>query len=158
MRSGMAWPWAMAAALVLTVVANVALLVSANAPGAAQVEPDYYRRALAWDSTQAARARSTALGWRTEAGFGEAQAGGSPLVLTLRDAAGAPVAGATVEVEAVHNLATGDPARWTLDERAPGRYEALARPGRAGRWELRVSATRGGDRFVTTLHAEAPAP
>jgi len=26
----------------------------------------------------------------------------------------------------------------------------------AGRWELDVTATRGADRFVSVLHAEAP--
>jgi nitrogen fixation protein FixH len=154
----MAWPWAMAAVLALTVVANVALLVSANAPGAAQVEPDYYRRALAWDSTQAERARSAALGWRAEAGFGAATASGTPLSLSLRDAAGAPVEGALVEVDGLHNLAAGGPVRWRLVERSPGLHEAFVRPGRAGRWELRVTATRGAERFVAVLHAEAGAP
>ena len=65
MKSGAAWPWAIAAVLGLTVVANIMLWRAANAPGTNDLEPDYYRRAIAWDSTQAARVRSARLGWRS---------------------------------------------------------------------------------------------
>jgi len=151
-----AWPLAIVAVLAVTVAANVVLLVQASAPGATQVEPDYYRRALAWDSTQAERARSAALGWRAEAAFGKPGAGGTPLSLTLRDASGRAVTGARLELAAVHNLERGGPTRWLLAEEAPGAYGTLVRSARAGRWELRLTATREAERYVCVLHAEAP--
>ena len=154
MKPAAAWPLALVAVLALTVIANVALLAAANAPGAAQVEPDYYRRALAWDSTQAERARSAALGWRAEAAFMATAERGSRLEVSLRDVHRGPVAGAELEVLAIHNLEPGPPARWRLEEIAPGTYRAPAPPARAGRWELRLRATRSGDVFTSVLHAD----
>lgn len=154
MKPAAAWPLALAGVLALTVVANVALLAAANAPGAARVEPDYYRRALAWDSTQAERARSAALGWRAEAAFTAGGGRGLALDVSLLDADRRPVAGAELEALAIHNLEPGPPARWRLEEITPGAYRARVRPGRAGRWELRLRATRAGDVFTSVLHAD----
>lgn len=156
-RASRAWPWAIGLVLALTVVANVAMLVAANAPGAAQVEPDYYRRALDWDRTQAERTRSAALGWRAEAGFGAGDAGATSLRVALVDASGRPVAGAGVSVIAIHNLEPGARSAWTLPEVGPGLYAATVRPGHGGRWELRLTATRGRERFLQVMHAELDA-
>ena len=154
MKPAAAWPLALAGVLALTVVANVAMLAAANAPGAAVVEPDYYRRALAWDETQAERARSAVLGWRAEAAFTATGERDVALDVALRDASGRHVPGARLEVVAIHNLEPGPPPRWALNEAAPGSYRAHVRPARAGRWELRLKATRGGDLFTAILHAD----
>ena len=145
-----AWPWAIAGVLALTVAANLALLAAANAPGAAVPEPDYYARALHWDVTQAERARSAALGWHATAEFR-----GGELRVHVADAAGAAVTAAKVRVTGVHNLLPDAPQDWPLPEVADGRYAANVRPPHGGRWELRLVAERGGDRYVVVLHADA---
>ena len=154
MKNAHAWPLAIAAVLAITVVANIAVLVAANAPGAAEVEPDYYRRALAWDTTQAERARSAALGWRADAHFVPRPGQATWIVVDLRDASGREVTGARLETVAIHNLEPGAPSRWTLAEVGPGRYRADVMPRHAGRWELRLEASHDGDRFTAILHAE----
>jgi len=158
MKRAHAWPLAIAAVLGLTVIANIALLVAANAPGAAQVEPDYYRRALAWDSTQAERARSVALGWRATARFVPRAEHAAALVVELRDAAGRAVTGATLEAVAIHNLELQAPLRCAPREVAPGTYRADVVARHAGRWEIQIEATQGRDRFAAVLHAELAAP
>lgn len=155
MTPAKAWPLAIGAVLALTVVANVALFAAANAPGAAVPEADYYRRALAWDVTQSEHSHSVALGWTAHAEFAADGTGGVRLRVTLLDAAGAPLEGATVEVSGVHNLEQGSTQHWPLAASGPGVHEATVRPSHAGRWELRVVAARGADRFVTVLHADA---
>ena len=157
MSPAKAWPLAIGAVLALTVVANVALLAAANAPGSAVPESDYYRRALAWDVTQAERARSAALGWTAQAAFATAPADGTLLRVTLLDRAGSPVEGASVEVRGVHNLAPGAMQHWPLADRGAGTHEAVVRLPLAGRWELHVVAERGADRFEAVLHADAGA-
>lgn len=151
------WPLAIVAVLGVTVVANVWLWRAANEPGASALEPDYYARAVAWDSTQAERARSAALGWRAEASFVRSADGAPALRVRLVDRAGAPVAGARVEVVGVHNLESEHPTHWALAERAPGEYRS-ADPARRrpGLWELRVAATTAAGRFESVEHAEAP--
>ncbi len=154
MKGTQAWPLAIAAVLAITVIANIALFMAANAPDAAQVEPDYYRRALAWDTTQVERARSAALGWRASARLVPESGRATGMVIELEDAAGRALTGARLETVAIHNLEAATPSRWTLAEVAPGRYRAAVTLHHPGRWELRVQASRGGDRFATVLHAD----
>lgn len=156
MKPGSGWPLAIVAVLAVTVAANIALLWQANAAGSNDVEPDYYRRALAWDRTQAAHARSVALGWRADAGFAAAGSG-FMLEVVLEDSLARPLPGASVTVVGVHNLDPLHALTWKLDETASGHYSAVVALPYGGRWELRVSAHRGGDDWLGVLHAEAPA-
>ena len=155
MKSGAAWPWAIAAVLGLTVVANIMLWRAANAPGTNDLEPDYYRRAIAWDSTQAARVRSARLGWSARASLARATSGGERLEVALVTPEGQPVTGAAVQVEGVHNLDPGHPEHWTLVEQQDGGYALPVHLPHAGRWELRVTAARGDERFECIEHADA---
>jgi nitrogen fixation protein FixH len=155
MKAGAAWPAAIVAVLAVTVLANVALFWAANEPGAAAIEPDYYRRALAWDRSQASAARAARLGWHVQAAFGRPDRNGTPLAVTLSDALGAPVVGARVSVVGLHNLDFAHPLAWSLRERGSGRYETYVQLRHSGRWELRVSAECGRDQFAVVLHADA---
>lgn len=159
MRAGAGWPFAIGAVLAMTVVANVALLWQANAPGSDDIEPDYYRRALAWDRTQSARSRSALLGWRVDAAFTPAAGGaGTGLEIALADSLGHALPGAAVAVVGVHNLDPLHLQAWTLLESSPGHYAAVVRLPHDGRWELRIEASRGRDHYLAVLHAESPAP
>ncbi len=157
MKAGAVWPLAIAAVLGVTVAANIGLLWQANAPGSDDIEPDYYRRALAWDSTQTAHTRSVALGWRTDARFVRRERG-LGVEVALADSLGQPLSGAEVAVIGVHNLDSHRPQVWTLREAAPGRYDTGVQLPHAGRWELRVSAKRGTEQYLAVQHAEAPEP
>ncbi len=157
MKAGAAWPLAIVGVLAVTVLANIGLFWAANEPGSAAVEPDYYRRALAWDRTQAAAARAARLGWHAEAVFGVPDGTGTPLELTLTDRTGAPVPGARVAVVGLHNLDFAHPIAWSLTEHGRGGYTTRVRLPRSGRWELRVSAERGREQFAVVLHADANA-
>jgi nitrogen fixation protein FixH len=149
------WPLAVIGVLAVTVGANVWLIQVAREPNGAVIEPDYYRRAVAWDSLAARQGRSDALGWRADAAL-SAAGGGMHVRATLVDSLGAPIAGCAVAVVAVHNLAAATPVRVTLAETAPGVYEADAALGRPGMWELRLTATRGADVFLASLRRDAP--
>ena len=54
----------MGTVLALTVAGNLWVMRIANADPSFSVEPDYYRKAVDWDSTMAQRARNEALGWQ----------------------------------------------------------------------------------------------
>ena len=155
MKRGAAWPIAITAVLALTVGANVLLLRIATEPNAYATEPDYYRKAVAWDSTAAAERASTATGWSCDASL-VARGRAFEIRLRLVDAAGAPVAGAAVHVTAIHNLAAATPSELTATPAAAGGYVATLPVARAGLWELRVAATRGREHFTADLRREAP--
>lgn len=154
MRAARLWPIAIVAVLGSTVVANVALLIATHGD-ASQVEPDYYRKAVTWDSTLAARRRSDALGWSAEARLGDLDGrGNAVLEVRLADRSRRSVAGARTLVTAVHNLDPSHPVRAALVETEPGSYRAEVALARAGLWELRLDAVRGGERFIAEIRTE----
>jgi nitrogen fixation protein FixH len=154
MNAARLWPAAIVAVLALTVAANALLLWKASDPRGLAAEPDYYSKAVRWDSTLAVERASAALGWTAHAALGVPRAGAARVEVSLRDSTGAPVGRATVSAALLHNA---DPARWirgTLVESGGGRYAAELPLARAGRWELRLLATRGSERFVADLRLE----
>ena len=154
MKPGMMWPVAIVSVLAITVAANVVLIVAANDPKASVVEPDYYRKAVAFDSTMAERAADLKLGWRMEARLGAPGTDGTRLETHLTDASGVALDGALVNVVAVHNLDAGHPVNAALLGTGAGRYAAKLPLTHEGRWELRFAVQRGAQRFSADLHQD----
>jgi len=160
MNAARLWPIAIVGVLVVTVGANAVLLYQASDRDAAAVEPDYYRRAVAWDSTLAQRTRDAALGWRLAADLGVPGPEGTPLSVRLTDARGAVLADAAITVEAIHNAEGSRRLRAALRPGSDGAYVALLPLARRGLWELRFEVVRHGERFTAALRREGgrPAP
>ena len=154
MRPGAWWPIAVVAVLGVTVAANAWLLLAASDPQATVVEPDYYRRALKWDSTAAVAARSARLGWSADAAIGPLDREGRALVeVRVRDAGGEPVRGARVRVTAIHNREADRHLEARLGE-TPGGYAGTLALHHAGLWELRLEVLRAEDRYLTRLRRD----
>lgn len=161
MKPGAWWPIAIVGVLAVTVGANVALILAARDPNAYVVEPDYYRKAVNWDSTMAQARASVALGWRVDATLGEWTPAGTPLRVRLADSTGAPLSGVRLDVELINNLTPETPVHVAPAEVGAGRYEATAALARPGLWELRLQARRAGAFYTAELRrdvARAAAP
>jgi len=159
MKRGMQWPIGVGIVLALTVAGNVWLAVIAASDEAFAVEPDYYRKAVHFDDEMALRAESARLGWRVEPALqlGTPSAPGA-LSVVVRDAAGAPVDGASVELLAMHNARASHQLTATLVASGDGRYEAPLDAQRPGEWELRFLVRRGSDRFAARARIDAAPP
>jgi len=157
MKPGAGWPIAIVAVLGITVAANAVLLYEASDRNSQAIEPDYYRKAIAWDSTAAERDRSAALGWRADARL-EPGPSGTLAVVTLRDRAGGPVTAATVTVHAIHDAEATRIVPGVLLPRRDGTYAAVLPLERRGLWELRIDARRGEQRFERSLRVELAEP
>lgn len=151
MKKSALWPIAVGGVLLVTVAANVVMLVLAGDPHASAVEPDYYAKAIAFDSTRAEETRSDALGWTAAASIDR----GEGVRIHLNDRKGKPVDGATVRVTAIHNLAPDQRPEATLEGVGGGLYRGAMPLERAGAWELRIRAVRGSERFDADLREEA---
>jgi nitrogen fixation protein FixH len=147
------WPLAVVGALVVTVGANIAILVLANDSDKAVVEPNYYEKAVAWDSTMAQGRRNDSLGWSIGATL-TPSAGGARLEARLADRTGSPLTGATLRVEAIHNVDAARRIEATLRDAGGGAYGADLPLRHVGLWELRFTAVRGGDRFTEDLRRD----
>lgn len=153
MKPAALWPAAVIGALVVTVAANVVLLMTANDPRHSAVEPNYYQKAVAWDSTMAQEGRNEALGWSLVATLEEVSEG-AIVRAQVSDRAAAPVSGARVQVVGIHNLDSGRRLRGELREIEPGVYQALLPLRRTGLWELRFTVDRQGDHFTADLRRD----
>ena len=155
MRRGAWWPVAIVGTLAVTVVANGVLLWAAHDRNAAVVEPEYYRKAVTWDSTMAQERRDAELGWQLDAELDSMSERGAWLKASLVDTGGRPVSDATVAVTAIHNADAARPISAVLSPALAGFYAARLPLHHRGRWELRFVARRGADTFTATLRREA---
>jgi hypothetical protein len=153
MTRGRAWPWALAAILLASVLANVAFLVLATSDPAAAVEPDYYRKAVAWDSEMAQRQHNATLGWQARAVLYLGAPG--RLEVRLVDASGRPLNGAAIEAFVMHNARASAQQAVTLSADGRGRYVAPIRAERPGVWEIRLDVRQGAERFTAVQRLEA---
>ncbi len=149
------WPAIIVLLLVGSSGGTIAMArIAASDPHAA-IEPDYYKKAVAWDSTMAQERRNRALAWQVQAGLpaiGAARA--TELTVRVLDGAGAPVSGASVHVEAmaVSHADSGFVA--TLGEGASGAYSAPVALRQPGLWEVRVRVVRGDDRYTANVRLD----
>jgi nitrogen fixation protein FixH len=145
--------WAWVPALLLGGLLGTQLIVLRNVlddPSVA-TEPDYYRKAVAWDEQRALARRSAALGWRAAIALEPAERpGATRFTVQLTDSAGNALDGALLTAQAFANARAGRmlPLSWV--ERAPGVYQSELGNALPGLWELRLQATRGGDVFQHT--------
>lgn len=151
------WPVGLAVLLAAGVGTNVAFMIVAASDPSFAVEPDYYRKALAWDETMAQEVRNRSLGWQLDAAATPGtRRGHLTLSASIVDVAGAPLTGATVRVEALHGARAWQVIEASLPEVAPGRYAAELPLRRAGLWELRFRVVRGAEVFTRRLEEDLP--
>jgi nitrogen fixation protein FixH len=153
---GWYWPVGLAALLVGSAAANVALVVITARDASFAVEPNYYAKALAWDETMAQQARNETLGWSVGLSVEPTgERGRMTVAVRLADRGGAPLGGARIAVEAFHNARASQVLMATLDPRGPD-YAAAMPLARPGRWEFRLRVTRSPDVFTATLTRDLP--
>lgn len=110
-------------------------------------EPDYYRRALAWDEAQAARTAGERLRWTVSPSLSRGDDGSVLLELTVVDKWGVPIDGAVVAVEVIPVRAADLATTVACLETAAGVYAASIPVRAHGQWEFRVRIERGDDRL-----------
>jgi len=147
MQAGRWWPLSIAGVLGLTVVANGFLLYVATKTDTEAVEPDYYRKAVNWDSAMAQARENVALAWQVQ---GRLDPGGE-LTLRLTDSTGAPLDGARVAVEGFALAQAAEFYHATLALESAGTYEGTIPRPHGGLHEVRVTVIRGSDRFTAVL-------
>ena len=151
------WPAIVIGLLAIDTGVGIYLMHVANSDPTVAVEPDYYARAVRWDSTEAQARRNNALGWTitTELGpLGDGRA--AAFGLSLRDRSGVPVEGARIEIKASAVSSADNVIRGVLtDSASAGSYATTLPMARAGLWQLQLTAIRGNDRYTADLRVDA---
>jgi nitrogen fixation protein FixH len=156
MKSGLGWPIGVATILAATVAANVVVMRIASDDPSFAVEPDYYRKAVHFDSTMAQERQNLSLGWGFDAAIDSIGDGRrTRLAVRLRDASASPLPGARVAVMARFNARANDTLTAILREEQPGTYVTTLPIAHPGEWEVRVDATHGSQRFSSRTRVTA---
>ncbi len=158
-RAARLWPIGVGAVLALTMGVNFWIMRIAGSDPSVVVEADYYQKAVDYDAELAQARRNLALGWRLEPTLAPVGPDHRAAVrVALRDSAGAPLTGASVRVQGFSIARSATVVAATLRPDADG-YAGELPVAHLGRWELRVTATRGGERFTAVERLDAvPAP
>lgn len=156
MTRGAGWPIAIGAILAITVAANFGVLYVADHDPSFVIEQDYYQKAVHYDDEMAQRERNQQLGWILTPSVAPLEAAGANVVVRLTDSHGVPLTGARVRVAAVFNARAADVLDTTLIPRPDGAYAGRLPMHRAGEWELRFEASRGGERFTGVRRVDVP--
>lgn len=110
----------------------------------------YDKHALTWDEVKQAKAESDGLGWSSEILVGDKA--GLPVVrslhITLRDANGAPVEGASLKVMAFHRAAAAEPQNVNFTEAGPGVYSTTIIVEKFGKWCFEGTASLGESKYL----------
>jgi nitrogen fixation protein FixH len=155
MKKGMQWPIGVVAVLVLTVAANIYVMVRANDDPSVAIAPDYYQRAVRFDADQALRQRSARLGWRVALEAARTSATEATVTAVLVDSTGEPIRGAIVRI-AAHAVARSNDVFTATATAAGDKYLVVLPVNRGGLWEMNVEAVRGSERFVATQRLDLP--
>ncbi len=147
MAKGSWWPIGLGGVLALTVAANGWLLYQATRNGGTPIERNYYRKAVAWDSTMAQSAENRELGWQVGATLDTTGA----LSVELLDRAGNPMPDAAVSVEGFAVAFVDGDFAATLSAGPDRRYGARVALKHGGLHEIRVRIIRHGKRFTAVL-------
>lgn len=151
------WPAIVIGLLVVDTGVGLYMMHVANSDPTVSVEPDYYGKAVRWDSTEAQARLNNSLGWTIAPTLGPLGDGSAAKFgLTLRDRSGATIEGARIEIEAIPVSSADDVVRGVLtDTASAGSYATTLPMAHTGLWQLQLVATRGADRFTADLRVDA---
>jgi nitrogen fixation protein FixH len=156
MKRGAWWPIGITTVLATTVAANIWVMRIASDDPSFAIEPDYYRKAVAWDSTLAQARENAVLGWRLTPEIGiVAVTGKARISAVLTDSTGAPISGAVVKVSALPVARANEVHEVTLAAGGAGEYAATLDSRREGQWELRFDVRAGSTHFTEVARVEA---
>jgi len=150
-NSSRLWPAALVAVLAVTVVANIAIYWTATHDRSFAVEPDYYQRAIDWDSTVARGQRSAALGWVADVRLAPPEGGQATLVVAFTAADGLPLDSLDVRAALSHNAEGANVHHARLAPTGPGLYATRIPSSAQGLWRVEVAATRGPDAWSSRV-------
>ena len=135
--------------LVGSMCAQFILLHAALSDGGAQVEPDYYARAVDWDAYAKREGASERLGWTAQL-----ELRGAVGALTVSDRDGAPLEGVEGKAILTRPHISGGGIERELEPGSGALLFALPE-GTRGLWDVKLELKGArGERFTQTLRSE----
>jgi len=142
MKPGTRWIVGVVALLGGNALAVAVLLSASSGDTNRRVLPNYYQRAATWDQIMADAVTSQRLGWTCDAAVRDAG-----LAVDCRDASGAPLTAAQVQIHAVRRGHSDHDWTSLLTAAGDGHYVAQLPHQPSGIHDLTINVERGSDRW-----------
>lgn len=137
--------WWLLPPFVVIVVVNVAMVVLAIDSFGGVTDPKAYEKGLAYNTTLAEHDAMARLGWHTGWTLTDHGNRSAEVVLTLADAAGAPLDGAAIRLAISRPVGEVHTATVVMQPDGAGRYRAAFSLPLAGQWQADITLSRGED-------------
>jgi nitrogen fixation protein FixH len=138
-------PWAFIGGMLLVVAVNGGLVFFAAKSWPGLTTDHAYNEGIAYNRVIDQEEKEAKLGWHLDIAFHPVPAVGGKVEITLRDAGGAPVDGATVTGEIIRPVEQMAQIPVEFVAQGQGMYIASVSVPRAGQWDIYLSAKRDGD-------------
>ncbi len=151
--ANVAWPLVIVLLLLSNIAIAVGTLVAANLRGGVQVVPDYYSKAVAWDSLATVQYASNQLGWMAEV---EADRPAETVSVFINDSASLPVEGLAVALTLSRPQKSLPIGSFELKpSEKPGEYRgSMIRFNGVGLYDLSITAAQGDNLFVDVIRLD----
>jgi nitrogen fixation protein FixH len=151
-RRHLKWPLIVVGLLTGHVSVMIVAVVIATHDKSFAVLPDYYQKAVHWDQGQAELRASERLGW--QCAFTPSPEvdplGRRSVTFTLVDSAGRGIPGVDIRVTYFHHARPAELFNATLRTDDAGRATQPITMRNQGFWQVNVTATKAGQKFVQT--------
>ena len=149
-RPGWYIPWILVAGFGVVLAVNLAMIWIAMSTWTGISTNRAYDKGTTYNRNLDAAERQAALGWRASIVTAQAAGLAGTISVHLVDAQNRPIERVDVQADFERPTHQGYDFGLALERTGPGTYAARFTAPLAGLWDVRVIATRGGDRLVVT--------
>ena len=155
-NAGRVWAWVPALLLGATLLGLGTLAYIAIDDPHFALEPNYYDKAVHWDTARAEARENEVLGLKIalSAPLVVAADGRLDIALSVQTRRDLPLSGAVLELEAFPNAYASRVQHISLRETAPGAYAGALSQAVRGLWELRIVVKQGSLRYSRVLRVD----
>jgi hypothetical protein len=144
---GRQWPWIIVGLLLIHASLIVGTIMVVSARNDLYVEPNYYAKAVDWDTQRATLEAADEMGWTIQLIVDQPTARADQLQtlrVAITDRENLPVTGALVEAECFHPAHANDRINTVLVRQDDGTYQAIVEMKEPGFWKINLSIRHRG--------------
>lgn len=150
------YPWLFVGGMLLVIAVNAVLITLAIGTFPGLQTEEYYRKGLAYNEALAAAEEQSRLGWQVTIEFRAQEDRAGELIVQATDRDGSALDGLQIEARLIRPTHEGYDRSVVLEEGGEGRYRRHLTVPLAGQWDVRVVASRDGQRYQDTRRIMIP--
>jgi len=150
------YPWLFVGGMLVVVAVNAVLITMAIGTFPGLQTEEYYRKGLAYNQVLAAAEEQARRGWRVHVAFDAKDDRAGDLIVHVSDREGYPLDSLQIKARLIRPTHEGYDKSVVLERVAAGHYRRHLTLPLAGQWDVRIVASRDGQRHQDTQRIMIP--